>query len=333
MSVLTKKILILVFLFSFSYIVAGQGVVEQGIIGQDIATQTTANQSVIGQRGVKLRVLSTAVQMAAAQIAVAQEVPVTDSAEEQSEPILQKQRLEKEISNLKKQYIGQMEEYLQQERSYEVAKDQYLRHQTLSSIEEAVNQTRAVMKARSQVLTTYLQLIKLKLIEAEGIEVTQKTKALNYLDLTLDKLAQHQVTLDQISTRDQVSAAAAEFVSLEPEIENTSYYGLSLLAVGKLQSTFDQARALEKKVTAANFEPDTLIEQSEQARAVEETNKIMSQVQTELAQQWELLAQLEPEAMKYQVYYRSLFEELTPVYARLSQLVSYLDELMDYGQK
>lgn len=247
--------------------------------------------------------------------------------------VVQKQRLQEDINDTKRQYLGQMETYLQKERSYSIAKNQFLRHQTLNSIEAAVRSTQEVMASRVEVLTTYFKLIKLKLIEAEGVEVSEKQKALNHLDTSLEKLENQAQVVREIKDREDVAQAAAIFEDEMITIKDSAYHGLSLLTIGKLQATFDKAVVLEKKIKQADYQPKSLAKQSEQQRAFAETSKLMEEVQLKLSQQWALISEEDLGKRKYENYFRTLFGDLNLIYARLSQAVSYLEELLTYGQE
>ena len=97
----------------------------------------------------------------------AQEPVATDSGEPQVQ-VFEKPELDDQIADVRATYRSQLEQYRTAERKYVLAKEQYLKLNTLVSLEDAVKATREAMLARDQVLTSYLTLLRLLLIDATG---------------------------------------------------------------------------------------------------------------------------------------------------------------------
>ncbi len=253
-----------------------------------------------------------------------------------SQQILQKERLKKQIESTRQALLGQVEEYQQKYKNYQIAKEQHQSLQTLTALEQAVKATNQVMQARAQVIETYLLLLKLNLLDSQGIELTQKNQALAQIETNLEALTSHQQQIQQAKTRGEVQQLATDFSPLVEAIQQTSYYTLSLLQIGKLQAVFDQARLfhqdLKTKFTKDQQADFSLLQKSEYDRSLSEVQTLLQSIQPELSSLWQETAQVSQTSLKkYQSHYSGLFRDLNPVYADLSQLVSYLDELLTYS--
>ncbi len=245
-----------------------------------------------------------------------------------SEVILQKQRLEKQIQDTKKQLLSELSDHQQQEKKYRIAVDQYKRLQTLNSIEEAVTATKNAMLSRNQVLETYLELNRLKLVEAEGIEISHKEIVLDQIESNQKSLASFEEKLNQELNREQINQLAEEFGPIGQQLQETSFYALNLLSIGRLQAVYDQALAIYQTILEKESEESNLIQQTERRRALNEVDKLFTQTAPLLEAQWVALDQVKTsQHSNYQRFYRSVFDDLNPIYAQLSQLTAYLEEL------
>ncbi len=246
-----------------------------------------------------------------------------------SEVILQKQRLAKEIEDTKKTLLVQLNQYQQQEKQYRIAIDQYQRLQTLASIEEAVSSARKSMVSRNQVLKTYLNLLRLKLTEAEGIEVTHKNQALALIEAEIEDLKDFDQKLDQDLDREEINVAAQEFAPLGAQVKETSHYALSLLAIGRLQAVYDQAFVIQQKIKQKDNTGENLVQRTQRQRSLNEVDRLLEELLGQLRELWD---DLEPGSYYnrenfYQVFYKNMFDDLNSIYSKLAQLVSFLEEL------
>ncbi len=248
---------------------------------------------------------------------------------DKDERVLQKDRLAQDIDQTKQELLSKLENYNQIERKYRIALSQYQSHQTLSSIEEAVNTARAAMLSRNDVLITYLKLLKFKLIESEGVEVTHKKRALIQIEQMLVRLGQFGAKVEPVEDRVKLNQLADEFNQLGSEIEETSYYTLNLLSLGKLQAVYDQAKVMENKIEQKQGSNSSKLDQAADKQALKETQRLIEAINPMLQEVWTDISQVKQDNSTYQSQYRRLFDDLNPIYAKLSQLVSYLEELLN----
>lgn len=258
---------------------------------------------------------------------------VSSDEDEEATPasrlVMQKERLHAEIEDLKRQLLGQLAQYQQLERRYHISLDQYERLQTLQSIENAVAAAQQAMLSRSQILNTYLSLLRLQLIEAEGIELTHKNRALELIEDDLADLERLTQELDRELDREELNEAADDFEPLGERILETSYYSLNLLSLGRLQSVYDQAYIIHQKIKEKDTADENFIQRTQRQRALNEVDKLIDQI---LAQFRELWPDLDPSKYRhtknhYQRMYRRITGDLNLIYTKLAQLVSYLEEL------
>jgi tetratricopeptide (TPR) repeat protein len=251
-----------------------------------------------------------------------------ESESQSSQVILQRQRLTEEIQDLEKQLLGQLNQYRQHEREYRIARDQYQSLQTLSSIEEVVSSTKKAMRSRNLVLDTYLNILRLKLLETEGVELVHQERALEIIEKHRQALGAYEQLIDQSQDREAINLIADEFLSLGEEINNNSFYVLSILSIGRLQSVYDKAVIINQKISSEESEAEeAVLEQSQRNRAINEVNKLITQLPPMFETVWSNAYISNRPSRQHESFYRNLTRELGPIHSRLSLLVSYFEEL------
>jgi tetratricopeptide (TPR) repeat protein len=251
-----------------------------------------------------------------------------ESESQSSQVILQRQRLTEEIQDLEKQLLGQLNQYRQHEREYRIARDQYQSLQTLSSIEEVVSSTKRAMRSRNLVLDTYLNILRLKLLETEGVELVHQERALEIIEKHRQALGAYEQLIDQSQDREAINLIADEFLSLGEEINNNSFYVLSILSIARLQSVYDKAVIINQKISLEESEAEeAVLEQSQRTRAINEVNKLITQLPPMFETVWSNAYISNRPSRQHESFYRNLTRELGPIHSRLSLLVSYFEEL------
>ena len=251
-----------------------------------------------------------------------------ESESQSSQVILQRQRLTEEIQDLEKQLLGQLNQYRQHEREYRIARDQYQSLQTLSSIEEVVSSTKKAMRSRNLVLDTYLNILRLKLLETEGVELDHQERALEIIEKHRQALGAYEQLIDQSQDREAINLIADEFLSLGEEINNNSFYVLSILSIGRLQSVYDKAVIINQKISSEESEAEeAVLKQSQRNRAINEVNKLITQLPPMFETVWSNAYISNRPSRQHESFYRNLTRELGPIHSRLSLLVSYFEEL------
>lgn len=270
-------------------------------------------------------------------LAVAQDFESTDiniqdsQNSQEKEYVVQKERLAEEIEDLKLQLLSRLNQYERDEKQYRIAIDQYHNLQTLSSIEEAIEATKQTMLSRNEVLAVYQNLLRLQLIDSEGIELVHKREALSRVEENIKSLEEFKNQINQASDRSDINNLSVEFASLGKSIYETSYYALSILTIGKLQSTYDNALAIYQRVANSQEEKTDLANKAKIERSLSETNKLFLQIPPEFEMMWARVdASVERAGnSSYDDLYKNLAKDLMPLYYDLSKIVSYLKEIED----
>jgi hypothetical protein len=244
-----------------------------------------------------------------------------------TDAIWQRDRLDSEIAALKQSYQGQLEEYLYKDKLFRIAYDQHQELQTLVSIEDMIKKGRDLGLIRGQVLISYLDLLRLKLIATEGIELSLKQRYLDRLESTIAYIRQHQLVLEQASDRDQLQAALTTFSADQKSLANLGKEVLALLAIGNLQIVYDKSVVLKTDIDSHLQDSGTL-DLPHIERSSSETNRSLNAAKMKLDLIWgELVNANNPERYLLS-FYDDLSRVLNPLYVNLSQSISYLGELL-----
>jgi hypothetical protein len=251
-----------------------------------------------------------------------------------SQVILTRERLTQEIQDQRDQLLGQLAEYQHDERRYKVALDQFQRLQTLSSIEEVVIASRKLILSRNLVLNSYLNLLRLKLVESEGIEVRHKNQVIGRLEGLQQQLIDHSTRAEDVNDREAINQLAEEFIPLSESIIETSHYALSVLAIGRLQSVYDQSVVVHQRILQKEEEQkiDSSAVSSSRTRSLSEIDRLINELPPVFLSVWTKVDQTDDSRYGYRNLYRSITTELNSIYSRLSRLTAYFEELENVKQ-
>lgn len=254
-------------------------------------------------------------------------VAQTDSGNLKTDLIWQRERLDEEIATVKVTYQAQLEDYLYQDKLYRIAYDQHKQLQTLVSIEDLVQKAKNLGMKRDEVLSSYLNLLRLKLIATEGIELSLKTKHIGQLEATIAYLQAHQENLKDLHDRDQVSNSLTTFTNDQGGVGNLANEVLVLLSVGNLQMIYDKSIVLKKDIDLYLDEKGTL-DLPNIDRASTETNRSLDSAKLKLDAFWADILEQRGGNWYLAKFYEDLPRTLNPIYVNLSQSISYLNELL-----
>ena len=247
----------------------------------------------------------------------------TPSINETDEAVLQKQRLDAELESLNEIYRGQLAEYRTVEKDFLIAQDQYRELGTLASINTVTETARTVMKIRGQVLLTYFELLRVRLIAAEGIELSLKESVLPKIDQQKVWLQGQQQAITDATDREEFNTLSDAFSEQLPTMQAVSQEAISILSVGKLQEVFDRLASIGTDLSASEASNSAVID----SRAMRETNRTTEEVRTSFQTVW---SQLRENIQDDNVsgFYTNLSKTLNPIYASLNKLLSFLAELL-----
>ena len=244
--------------------------------------------------------------------------PATPSAKE-----LQQQRLAEEIEQLAEIYRGQLAEYRQAERQFQIDQSQYQQLQTLASIDAVVEAAQTAMRLRVQVLLTYFELLRVNLIATEGIEPNLQTAVIQRLEAQQNWLQTHQQAIATAEDRQEFNQLADTFTARLPIFTETYQEANSLLLIGTLQDVFNQLDGLSADITTTAASNSSTIDE----RDVRETDRVIVSLATQFDGLWSQLTTVLTQRSA-SGFYNNLAKNTDPVYADLNKLVSFLDELL-----
>lgn len=242
------------------------------------------------------------------------------------EVVAVKPNLEEQIKSAREEYRQALEKYRPLERQYTVSIEQYRRLQTLTSLEEAVSDTRETTIARNDVLAAYLTLLQFLLQNATGIEITQKDIYLSELSIRLDELSRYRNSALGALDRPAIEALDKEFILLGSQIETTAYQVQTLLAIGKLQTVYDQAAVLADELSVLNQQQTDELIQAKDKRAIQEIQDTLTRTKLELDQVIAKVKENNDQDFS-RSNYTNFTRQLNTVYANLTQVLGFIAEL------
>lgn len=187
-------------------------------------------------------------------------------------------------------YVFAVDAYRQAENQYQLKRSEYLRFGTLTAKSEAEVATRAFLQARDEVISTYLTALRIKLLEAPGIDSSEKDSVFSGIDAEVGWHVDHKNNLNSAGSLEDMVEDSEEaedrFNELTVEV---SYRALHLISrakvlsltgpqselVGRTQTLINRIRQNGDKSTSI-VERWLLDAQNELNRAVEKTASAQS---------------------------------------------------------
>lgn len=237
----------------------------------------------------------------------------------------QETTLNEQLADLARSYRGQMLEYTVAEKEYLLAVTQYQQLNTLAALEQAVVATRQASLIRDLVLITYMQQLRLHLLQTQGIEVGVKSRTLERIENMITAVQLHHDETQKVADRVQLQTVTDAFQVIVPEYEKLALFSVGIIELGRLQNAHDQTKAVFEFISDADTSHLTRLQRDQRQRSLEETSRYASQVDQEFV--LEVAEWLELETNDYGQDTQSLQEVLEGLYGRVAQEQEYLKEL------
>jgi len=232
---------------------------------------------------------------------------------------------------LREKYKTDLSIYRTDERDFALAKEQFLKLQTLAALEISVKATRKVMITRAIVLQDYTQILSLILKDTSGIDVGEKTALIQDLESMNDRLKLQQKIAEQAIDRESVLAASVDFAKISVSMSILSYKSMSYISYGRLQTVHDKMLTVRDEVTVdLNAQESNGLKLGEKRRAIDEINRNLDT--TKLALQ-NVQKTFSPTQFGSNVKFDSgsypqTVQSLSTIYADLYRNLSFLREVI-----
>jgi uncharacterized membrane protein len=239
-----------------------------------------------------------------------------------------KDDLSAEVLKQRTIFRDQLEQYRQQEKNFLIAQDQYRKHETLDSIEQAVQATKRMLLSRDQLLHTYLTLLQLRLMSAEGVELSLKDKEIQKLESLREQLKVHHAAASGQLDRPAVNKSSDDFLTIGQEAQMTASQTLGLLAVSKLQEINDKSRVLFPDIaTEVTVTTEDQVISPQTTRSLKETGRAMTQNDAAMLAVWEKVGQRINDNSELSGQ-TDFSQELEVAYTGLTKTLGYFLELL-----
>ncbi len=227
-------------------------------------------------------------------------------------------------------YRDQLERYRNQEKARQLAQEQLNQLNTLAALEEAVLATKQTMITRDQVLQTYFKLLRLKLIDTHGVSLAEKTTVIKELESLEANLEDHETEVGKVSDRFSLAASVNSYAQLAVRFEPIGSHATCLIVFGKMQVVYDKTVALMPELEAKANEQATDFELAKKQRALTEVKLLATSTKSSLEQAYDttFVGKFGQEKVFEYGDYGRLTNNLQAVYAQISQMHEFIDEVM-----
>lgn len=163
-----------------------------------------------------------------------------------------------EFNEAYKQYTLSLEDYQRKHSEYVLAKSQYESFQTLKSQSEAIEATKQMLTARNTVLVSYLKAMQIRLNNAIGVELTDKTEIGILIDEEINWYESQNLTIPSAETFEELEAESKDGEERYQSTINISYRTLSYVSFGKVEDFHERLvetfTALKNKIEEIKLE-------------------------------------------------------------------------------
>jgi len=132
-------------------------------------------------------------------------------------------------------YIHIYEQYKKAHSDYLLARSQYLQANTLASQTKAQEKTALMLQARDDVVVAYLTMLRLRLLEAEGVAASDKDSLYARLDNQISWFKAHKDQVPSAGTLEDLTkdskAASTQYQLVIP----LAYETLAIIPIGQLE--------------------------------------------------------------------------------------------------
>lgn len=140
-----------------------------------------------------------------------------------------------EFNEAYKQYTLKLEDYQRKHSEYVLAKSQYESFQTLKSQSEAIEATKQMLIARNDVLVAYLAAMRIRVSNAIGVGVSDKTETSILIDEEINWYNTQNLTIPSAETFEELEEESNAGEQRYQSTVNISYTALSYVSYGKVE--------------------------------------------------------------------------------------------------
>jgi hypothetical protein len=133
-----------------------------------------------------------------------------------------------------------MEKYRELAQKFYLDREEFRKLGTLASQEKVLISLKDVMLARTHVQQTYLDALEALLLPLQGIDIAQKQIALEAIASSRSYLLGQRNKISTLSDKDDLLEASATYELENEQVIDAQYRTLSLITLGRMQSTYDQ---------------------------------------------------------------------------------------------
>lgn len=151
-------------------------------------------------------------------------------------PVITQAQEEFDYTKAYKDYVFTQDVYQNAHGEYLLARSQYLDAQTLASETKAQEKTVAMLRARDDVVVTYLTVLRMRLLETEGVSDIEKNNLFSRLDSEIAWFQAHKAGIGSAASLNDLVAdseeAAERFTTIQPLI----YEVLGTIPIGRIET-------------------------------------------------------------------------------------------------
>lgn len=232
------------------------------------------------------------------------------------------------IQEARDEYVRSVEQYRESEQKYLISQEQYYQLNTVASLDEAIRRAKDVLRLRVITLRNYNTYLDRSLRATTGIDLGDKSQALNDLAAMETLLTQYEISYGDLNQRSEVDQAFEQLNAQRGAINSIAYRVQTLIKIGELQTAIDTAQganeAIDTQLSKAQISAaDRAIKQ----RGLQEATLLLNSAQTSSFALLEDYRKRTSSSYNLSAY-DQFINGADSTYLRLRQAFAYLEEVL-----
>ncbi len=226
-------------------------------------------------------------------------------------------------------YLYNYNLYRESYNNYTTAREAFLKYQTLTSKNEALDKTKKMLQNQDEVIKTYLTALRIKLMENPGLSTDEQNILFDNLDNEIEWFRQNQEEINSAGSLDDMTSLSEKSKEQYAETEVLIYETLGAIFAGKeidlREEISQQIKSLKEKIGEIRLKGDKNTSLAE--RWLLEAENSLTQSQEKQFEAQQKLSKVKPSLDKNRTYNEAQ-SNLEKSHQFLKEANSYLKEII-----
>jgi hypothetical protein len=233
---------------------------------------------------------------------------------------------ENPVKKAREDYLFQYAKYNEAYELYLTKKEANEKFQTISSQQEAITATKEVLTRRAEVLRTYLQLLKFKILAQGQLDPGTKESQTGKIEATQAFLTTHKTSIERFRSIAEINSESKRLERESSAINNLAYESLCIILIGQAQGLeYRSGQLLEKIIREKKLEDNQNLK-----LPISEARRMLTEVRVNIDRSSQLVVSIQYETRRKETaeeVYEEVRKEMLKAKATLGQAMNLIQNI------